>query len=88
MLWRPVKDQAVDAAFCGALANSGIRNILRVDLQIGEPRSFEGLARTGLIIVNPPFTLEGEAKTILPYLTARLARGPGARFEIEWIARE
>ncbi len=39
----------------------------------------------GLLIVNPPWTFEEEAKSILTYLAAVLYRGSGAQGDVRWI---
>ena len=41
------------------------------------------LATTGLLIVNPPWTLQGELKTILPELEKPLGQGGAGRFRLE-----
>ena len=41
------------------------------------------LASTGLLMVNPPWTLGGELKTILPELEKPLGQGGAARFRLE-----
>ena len=47
-------------------------------------RSADGrLVSTGLLIVNPPWTLAGELKTILPELEKPLGQGGAARFRLE-----
>ncbi len=85
-LWHPIKDEGETRAFYAALQGSGIKRILRLALSVGG--SGERLRRTGLVVVNPPFVLESEAAALLPVLTERLAQGPGAGFEIEWLAAE
>ena len=87
MIWQPVKAPDVVAAFCRAVAALAHKS-LRVELQVETPAPEKPLARTGLIVVNPPYILEEEAKIILPELTRVLARGPGAEFLIESEARE
>ena len=42
----------------------------------------EGLAGCGMIIVNPPFTLENEARVLLPFLCAALAQNGAAAWTI------
>ena len=42
-----------------------------------------GLASAGLLIVNPPWTLAGELKTILPELEKPLGQGGAGRFRLE-----
>ncbi len=39
----------------------------------------------GLVIVNPPWRFDDEARTILTYLAAVLYRGSGAQGEVRWI---
>ena len=41
------------------------------------------LTSTGLLIVNPPWTLPGELKTILPELEKPLGQGGAGRFRLE-----
>jgi 23S rRNA (adenine2030-N6)-methyltransferase len=79
MLWHPVKDRAASDAFARTLARgfaaAGVSSALRLELQIDSVRSRGQLARCGLIIANPPFPLEAEARRILPGLAARLGAG-------------
>jgi 23S rRNA (adenine2030-N6)-methyltransferase len=76
MLWHPVKDRPAADAFAAALARgfaaSGITRVLRLELGIGSVEARGPLARSGLIIANPPFPLEAEAERILPHLARRL----------------
>ncbi|MDI9846854.1 23S rRNA (adenine(2030)-N(6))-methyltransferase RlmJ [Rhodoblastus sp. 17X3] len=82
MVWQPVKEPEVADAFCRAIAAEA-PDCLRVDLQVEAPQPGRPLARTGLLIVHPPYVLEEELKVLLPALTLRLARGPGAAFFME-----
>jgi 23S rRNA (adenine2030-N6)-methyltransferase len=87
ILWYPVKDGGQAASFAQALARSGVKPLLRLEFQIAACQPRGPLTRSGLMIVNPPFGLEAEARRILPCLGRSLAEGePGAL--IEWIARE
>jgi 23S rRNA (adenine2030-N6)-methyltransferase len=82
MIWQPVKEPELVDSFCravGALAGTS----LRIDLQVETPAAGKPLARTGLVIVNPPYVLEKEAKIILPVLARLMARGLGAEFSLE-----
>lgn len=84
MVWQPVKQPEVAERFCravGALGEGLGLETLRIDLQVAAPGA--GLTRTGLVVLNPPFVLEEEARTMLPVLTAVLAQGAGAEFWIE-----
>jgi 23S rRNA (adenine2030-N6)-methyltransferase len=87
-LWRPIKDLDETRMFYRDLAASGVRRILRLELFVAHVREGERLRRTGLVVVNPPYTFEQEARAILPFLSERLAQGDGAGYEIEWLAGE
>ncbi|MFO1115598.1 MAG: 23S rRNA (adenine(2030)-N(6))-methyltransferase RlmJ [Beijerinckiaceae bacterium] len=76
-LWYPVKDPLAAAALWNAVRESGATRALRLELAIA-PDSHAGLVRTGLIVVNPPWTLEAEARILLPELVRLMERAPGA----------
>ena len=82
MIWQPVKEPEVAEAFCRAVA-AAAPDCLRIDLQVEAPAAGRPLARTGLLVVNPPHALEEEMRLILPVLVRLLARGPGAEFLVE-----
>jgi 23S rRNA (adenine2030-N6)-methyltransferase len=90
MLWYPVKDRSAAAAFAQSLGEglvaSGVKSTLRMELQIDVVRPLGAMARCGLIIANPPFVLDAEAKLILPSLSERLGVAR-ADHMIEWLSR-
>ena len=49
-----------------------------------EPR----LDGTGMIVVNPPYPLEAELRSLLPALKTLLAESPHAKWTVEWLAGE
>jgi 23S rRNA (adenine2030-N6)-methyltransferase len=53
---------------------------------MGAPPKEGALAGSGLIVVNPPFPLESELRTLLPPLVRLLAPAGGSR--IDWLAKE
>jgi len=75
--WYPIKRQReVDEALAPltALTRPALRLEMRVSGEYPEPR----LIGNGLVIVNPPWTLEDEMRRLLPELATRLAQKPGA----------
>ena len=87
-LWYPIKDRKAIIAFRKALKQSGIPKLLDIEFEI-RPASFEpSLDGSGLLVVNPPFTLEGELRTLLPALHRLLAVGKPAHWSLEWLAGE
>lgn len=87
-LWYPVKNRRTVDNFMGSVETSGIRKVLRLELAVDRVSESAGLAATGLIVINPPWTLKAEAETLLPFLARRLSRGPGHGWTAEWIVAE
>lgn len=88
LLWYPIKDPRPIARFHRQIAALGVPKILAVDLMIRAPKDIDRLNGTGLVILNPPFTLAERLEGALPHLSQMLAQGEGAAGRIEWLARE
>ncbi|MFC4624177.1 23S rRNA (adenine(2030)-N(6))-methyltransferase RlmJ [Daeguia caeni] len=87
-LWYPVKDRRETERFARKLRETGIAKILQIELAIRAPSPEPRLDGTGMIVVNPPFTLESEMKILLPCLKDLLAEDNGANFSLRWIRSE
>jgi 23S rRNA (adenine2030-N6)-methyltransferase len=87
-LWYPLKRGAPVDAFRDALKALGIPKILCAELWVKSERDTAGLAGSGLIIVNPPYTLHGELALLLPFLKERLGQDRAAGTRLEWLAGE
>jgi len=88
LLWYPVKSRrATDslarhvADIVGAGPSPG--KCLRLEFSVAPQTAGGALASAGLLIVNPPWTLAGELKAILPELEKPLGRGGAGRFRLE-----
>ncbi|WP_182419400.1 23S rRNA (adenine(2030)-N(6))-methyltransferase RlmJ [Bartonella sp. HY038] len=86
--WYPVKNFNSVNKFCNQLYETGIPKILRLELHIRKQSSIASLDGTGMIIVNPPYTLENEVKLLGPFLVDSLGCGPGAHLVCRWIRQE
>ena len=87
-LWYPIKDRLAVNAFRAALAETGIPKIVDIRLELRAPSADPRLDGTGLIVVNPPFALEAELKTMLPALARVLADGTDGSWRVVEIAGE
>jgi 23S rRNA (adenine2030-N6)-methyltransferase len=87
-LWYPIKDRKAIIAFRKALKQSGIPKLLDIEFEIRPASSEPSLDGSGLLVVNPPFTLEGELRTLLPALHRLLAVGRPAHWSLECLAGE
>jgi len=88
LLWYPIKDQAEVAAFARSLPWLGIAKILRVELMLPTAVPDTGLRGSGLIAVNPPWTLHDQLKVLLPALAAVMSRGPAGAVTLDWLTGE
>ncbi|WP_417225590.1 23S rRNA (adenine(2030)-N(6))-methyltransferase RlmJ [Amphritea sp.] len=77
-LWYPVVERHRIRKLEKLFINSGIRNIQRFELGL-EPDSQEhGMTASGMIVINPPWTLFTSMKSLLPELADALDEGKGA----------
>lgn len=82
-LWYPVKDRRAVENLLSAIMSAGIGRILRLEIDVDRPEAAGGLSATGMLVINPPWLLTEEARTLLPALTERLAQGPRPRYLCE-----
>lgn len=87
-LWYPIKDRRAVAAFHAALSEAGIPRVLDIAFDIRPAASVPRLDGSGMVVVNPPFTLEAELKVLLPELHRLLALEPGSKWSMRWLAGE
>lgn len=85
IFWYAIKDERAVERFKRKAAETNIPKLLSVELFVAAPSPDTGLTGTGLLILNPPFTLYDELAELMPHLTKRLARGPGAAFSLRWL---
>lgn len=88
LLWYPAKGQRTSNQLARSVAQaaSSVKpagKCLRLEFSVAPQCADSALTSSGLMIVNPPWTLQGELKTILPELEKPLGRGGAARFKLE-----
>ena len=92
ILWYPIKGRGAPDALAKQLRRLGIGKVLRAELTVAPPGDPGRLNGCGLILVNPPWPLEGELAALLPALSERLGRAGKDRnqggFRLDWLAGE
>ena len=88
LLWYPVKSRRITDGLARHVAGIAATSkppgkCLRLEFSVAPQEVGAGLVSTGLLIVNPPWTLAGELKTILPELEKPLGQGGAGRFRLE-----
>lgn len=88
-LWYPIKGRGEPDALAKRLRRLGLPKILRAELTVSPVSDPSRLNGSGLILVNPPWTLQAELSALLPTLVRLLERQPGSgAFRIDWLAGE
>jgi 23S rRNA (adenine2030-N6)-methyltransferase len=84
MLWYPIKERDAPDALARRLCRLGLPKVLRSEITLGPPRADSGLVGSGLIVVNPPYTLAEELGALLPGLAPLFSRN--AAYRLDWLA--
>ncbi len=87
-LWYPIKKGAPIKDFHEKLQALDIPKILCAELSVKSDRDATGLSGSGVIVVNPPFTLKDELHTVLPVIKTILAQDRYASQRCFWIRGE
>ena len=62
--WYPVKQLAAVRRFHAGLAASGIRSVVAVELHLRDPATLDRLNGCGLVVINPPYQFQDQARLI------------------------
>lgn len=84
-LWYPIKADKIDQRIAKAVTEMAVNATLKVEMRVREAFEGGGLAGSGLIIVNTPWTLDGELRLIVPQLAKRLSLGGWGQGLTEWL---
>jgi 23S rRNA (adenine2030-N6)-methyltransferase len=87
-LWYPVVERWRVEQLETDIRSSGIRNVQRFELAVATDSSLCGMTASGMIVVNPPWTLMTKMSQLLPRLVAALKRADGARFVADVLVGE
>lgn len=62
--WYPIKQRAAVSSFLAAMKASGIRDIIAVELHLRAVTSADRLNGCGLLVINPPYRFEEQARPV------------------------
>ncbi len=85
MLWYPLKADGIAEKLCDGVKALGVPATLKCELRVKEVFKEGGLAGSGLVIVNPPWTLDKELAALLPALAQRLGLGNWGQGTVSWL---
>jgi 23S rRNA (adenine2030-N6)-methyltransferase len=85
LIWYPVKTENFADVFCKAIASLCSRPILKMELMVRQAFDGGGLAGSGLICINPPWTLHDDMQVLMPALALSLGQGSWGRGTVTWL---
>ena len=84
-LWYPIKDTAAVLSFLRDIRSLGVPKLLEIELSCD---TRPGLRGSGLVVVNPPYTLADDLAVLLPYLAERFGDENGPwRWRLDGLVR-
>jgi 23S rRNA (adenine2030-N6)-methyltransferase len=85
-IWYPVIERSSIEAVIDAIQNTGIRNQLRIEYCPKADSEGFGMTGSGMLVINPPYTLAEEMKMALGEISALLADGTASWQVTELVA--
>jgi len=87
-VWYPLMEPAAVRGFARDVANTGIRKVLRLELAV-RPEDWKLTLRgCGMLVVNPPWRFDAEARPLLDWLWRALAVEQAGRAKVDWLTPE
>ncbi|UZE96630.1 23S rRNA (adenine(2030)-N(6))-methyltransferase RlmJ [Alkalimarinus alittae] len=86
-IWYPVLERKATEQFIDRLASAGIPNMLRIEHCI-LPDVESGMTGSGMVVVNPPYTLKADMEIALPVLDKLLSEGMSGSTVLEQLTEE
>ncbi len=87
-LWYPVVERNRNQQLEKAIKTSGLKNVQLFELGIKTDTHEHGMTASGMIVVNPPWTLASEMQQTLPWLANTLGIDGAGKYRIETLVGE
>jgi 23S rRNA (adenine2030-N6)-methyltransferase len=87
-LWYPVVDRRRNQSLERTIQASGIKNIQLFELGIAADTHEHGMTASGLIVINPPWTLITQMQSVLPWLVDVLGNNGEGFYRIQTLVEE
>jgi len=87
-IWYPLLAPPAMRGFERNVVATGIRRILQLELAVRQETWTLGLRGCGLLVVNPPFRFDREARPILEWLWSALTPAGEGGHRLRWLAPE
>ncbi len=87
-IWYPIKQRQVIQQFHQGLQKTGVKKILVTEFCVLPDDNLLGLNGSGLIVINPPWQFDIQAKNTLECLLPLLSEHPQRHCKVEWLVGE
>jgi 23S rRNA (adenine2030-N6)-methyltransferase len=87
-LWYPVVERSRNQQLERAIKTSGLKNVQLFELGIKTETYEHGMTASGMIVVNPPWTLASEMQQTLPWLADALGIEGAGLYRVETLVEE
>jgi 23S rRNA (adenine2030-N6)-methyltransferase len=82
-LWYPIIERPTTEKMLQRLAETGISKQLRIEHCVEPDGAVRGMTGSGMLFINPPWQLDSQAESLMPWLNAVLADGQG-QWSVKW----
>ncbi len=86
-IWYPVVNRCDIDDMLDGLKSLGIRKILQIELGVSPDTNERGMTASGMIVINPPWKLESQMQSLLPWLKETIAPVTG-HWKVDWVVPE
>jgi 23S rRNA (adenine2030-N6)-methyltransferase len=87
-IWYPVVDRTRIDDMEARLKRAGVKSVQRFELAVLSDSAGRGMTGSGMIVINPPWTLFSRMEQLLPKLSEALGETGQASFRCDVIAKE
>jgi len=87
-LWYPVVLRNQIKRMMNDLESTGIRRILQIELAVRPDSDQRGMTASGMVVINPPWKLEQQMATLLPWLHKTLVPAGTGHTTLKWVVPE
>jgi 23S rRNA (adenine2030-N6)-methyltransferase len=87
-IWYPIMEPAPMRDFASDVQRSGIRKVLRAEIEVRERDETGIIPGCGMLVVNPPWRFEEEAKRIVPWLAKKMVVSGKGGARVDWLVPE
>ncbi len=87
-VWYPIMEPAPMRDFALDIQRSGIRKVLRLELTVRERDETGIIPGCGMLVINPPWHFDEEAKPMVEWLAKKLLVSGKGSARVDWLVKE